>query len=219
MQKFTNLIISFLILIGGYFAYGILLSTIAQLLSVDLSVYKQDGILDLLQSDLSKAFVLIVVFGPIAEEMMFRALINPRHIDLMLFIVIWPVFFLMQFIPLDVHWAIKITFTAIFLFTVTYIVQQLIPKNRTIRVRNWLKQYEFLLLILTSLIFGFVHINNYVEAFTINLALVLLILPRIIAGFMLGYIKLKNESLFWSIFLHAMNNGLAFFFIVFFKGI
>lgn len=218
MQKIKTLISSFFILIGAYMLYGILLSILSHFVpSIDLNTYKQDGILDLLKSNLLRAFILIVVFAPIAEEMMFRTLVRPRHLDIILFLAVWPVFFLVRFVPLDVHWAVKIAFTLIFLFAVTYIGGELLPKNRTITIRNWLNRHKNLLLIITSLIFGFVHITNYVEAFTINLTLFLLILPRIIAGFMLGFVKLKNTSLIWSMLLHAMNNGMAFAFIIFFR--
>ncbi|MEH6406762.1 MAG: CPBP family intramembrane glutamic endopeptidase [Leeuwenhoekiella sp.] len=187
---------------------------------INFNIYKQDGILQLLAQNKLKAFIAIVIFAPIAEEMMFRTLIKPRHIDIVLFMAVWPVFFLLRFVPIDVYWVVKLIFTAVFLFSVTYIGKQLIPEEQTESVRYWLNKFNIPVLVVTSLIFGFVHINNYVEEFTVNLVLFLLIFPRILAGFMLGWIKLKNKNLVWSMALHAMNNGFAFIFIIIFnKGI
>jgi len=55
-----------------------------------------------------------------------------------------------------------------------------------------------------------VHIFNYVEGFELNFVLMLLIFPRIIAGYFFGKIKVENKGLIWPIAMHAMNNGLVF---------
>ena len=61
--------------------------------------------------------------------------------------------------------------------------------------------------ILTAFIFGMVHISNYVDGFQIDLLLFLMIIPRIIAGFFFGKIKIENKSMAWPIAMHAMNNA------------
>ncbi|MGB3774749.1 MAG: CPBP family intramembrane glutamic endopeptidase [Leeuwenhoekiella sp.] len=180
---------------------------------MNTSTYEQTFIKEMLNESPFRAFMMIVLVAPIIEEMMFRTLINPSHTEIVLFLIIWPVFFLLRFIPMNVHWGLKIGFTAIFIFSVTYICQQLIPKEATAGLRSWLLKNNLIFWILTSFIFGFVHVNNYVEHFTLNLALFLLILPRILAGLMLGWVKIKNQNLYWAMALHAMNNGMAFFFI------
>ena len=198
--------------------YGILMTVLPKIISrLDLTIYRQEFIHTMLQDDPFRAFIMIVVFAPIIEEMMFRSLIKPSHIEVVLFLAIWPVFFLVRFIPLDVYWGLKLIFIAIFLFTVVYIGQQLITEEKTERIRQWLTKKNIVLLVITSLLFGFVHINNYVEEFTFNLALFLLILPRIIAGFMMGLVKIRNKQLPWSMALHALNNGFAFTILLLFR--
>ncbi|UJH91251.1 hypothetical protein LZ575_00075 [Antarcticibacterium sp. 1MA-6-2] len=59
-----------------------------------------------------------------------------------------------------------------------------------------------------------VHIFNYVDAFEINVVLVLLIIPRIIAGFFFGKVKIENEGLIWAILMHVMNNGVVTIFLL-----
>jgi len=213
-EKSVILLRSFFYLVGLYLLYGFLFTALHNLLpNLDTSSYEQRFIMEMLTENPLRALIMIVIVAPVIEEMMFRSLLKPSHIELVLFVVIWPVFFLLRFVPLDVHWVLKLTFTGVFLFTAVYIGQQLIPRERTLTVRNWLSRYEFLIWIITSLVFGFVHITNYVDHFTINLALFLLILPRILAGFMIGWVKINNKNLPWAMALHAMNNGMAFFFI------
>lgn len=169
--------------------------------------YEQSALQELLKNNPLKLFVLAVVFAPIIEEMMFRTLIKPSHSDLILLLCSWPLFYLNRFIPADVHWMIKLGFVAIFLLTVFVILKQLIPKEQTVKLRGFLSRFTITILIISSLIFGLVHINNYVEGFMVNAALIVLIIPRIISGFMMGILKIKNEHLGWSMALHAMNNG------------
>tara|TARA_R110002020_G_scaffold171816_3_gene361875 strand:- start:1937 stop:2602 length:666 start_codon:yes stop_codon:yes gene_type:complete len=217
-QKTRFLFKAYFNLFGLYILYAILMAILPKIIpGLDLTIYKQEFIHTMLLDEPLKAFIMIVVFAPIIEEMMFRSLIKPNHIELVLFLAIWPVFFLTRFIPLDVYWWLKLIFIAIFLFTVVYIGQQIIPKEKTEKIRGWLTKRNSILLILTSLLFGFVHINNYVEEFTFNLALFLLILPRIIAGFMMGLVKIRNKYLPWSIALHALNNGFAFAILLLFR--
>ena len=88
-------------------------------------------------------------------------------------------------------------------------------KERTEKVRIILSDYKIPALIITSLIFGLVHINNYVETFVIDIALFMLIVPRIISGAMMAWVKLKNKHLGWSIALHALNNGVVIVLMIF----
>jgi membrane protease YdiL (CAAX protease family) len=169
--------------------------------------YKQEFLNLLLKENPLQLFILAVIFAPIIEEMMFRTLIKPSHTDIILLLCSWPLFYINGFLPDDVHWAIKTGFIALCLVLQFYIVHQLIPAERTIKLRGFLTKYYIPVLIVSSLLFGLVHINNYVDGFMINAALVLLIVPRILSGFMMGMIKIKNEGIGWSMGLHAMNNG------------
>ncbi|WP_339848584.1 CPBP family intramembrane glutamic endopeptidase [uncultured Dokdonia sp.] len=172
---------------------------------------------ELLKNNPLKLFVLAVIFAPIIEEMMFRTLIKPSHSDIILLLCSWPLFYSNKFIPADVHWVIKLGFIAIFLFTVFTILKQLIPEQRTLKLRNFLSRHAMVVLIVSSLLFGMVHINNYVDTFALNAALIALIIPRIISGFMMGLLKIKNENIAWPMALHAMNNGFVIIILIFSK--
>lgn len=169
--------------------------------------YEDTTLKELSQNNPFKLFVLACIFAPIVEEMMFRTLIKPRHTDIILCICSWPVFIGLRFLPRDIHWGIVLAFAGVLLFVLFYILKHLITETGTQRLRAFLDKRTTLVLIIASLVFGLVHINNYVNGFVINLALLMLIVPRVISGFMMGWIKIKNQGLIWSMGLHFMNNA------------
>ncbi len=215
-QKLKTLYSSYFKLWGWYLLFGIVFIILTKFYpEIKNEAYEQTFLKDLLDDNPLQLFVLGVVFAPIIEEMMFRTLIRPSHNDIILLLCSWPIFYVNRFIPVDVHWLLKLGFIAIFLFTTFYILRQLIPEERTEKVRIILSDYKIPALIITSLIFGLVHINNYVETFVIDIALFMLIVPRIISGAMMGWVKLKNKHLGWSIALHALNNGVVIVLMIF----
>lgn len=169
--------------------------------------YEDTTLKKLVQENPFKLFILACIFAPILEEMMFRTLIKPNHNHLILFICSWPVFIGLRFFPKDIHWGVILAFAAVLLFVLFYILKHLIIKTMTQRLRAFLHRHVTVVLIIVSLIFGLVHINNYVDNFVINLTLITLIVPRIISGFWMGWVKIKNEGLIWSMVLHFMNNA------------
>lgn len=207
-QKTILLFKTFLKMWGLYILFFIVTGILSIWLpELKAEAYKDSTLNDLIQNNPFKLFILACIFAPIVEEMMFRTLIKPTHNDIILFISSWPVFIGLRFLPGNIHWGIVLAFGAVLLFTFYYILKHLITENKTQRLRNVLHKYLTIILIIVSIVFGLVHINNYVDNFVINLALFTLIVPRIISGFMMGWIKIKNQGLIWSMGLHFMNNA------------
>ena len=77
------------------------------------------------------------------------------------------------------------------------------------KMQYYLHKYYRLIWMLSALIFGYVHVWNYVSGFEFNFILFILIFPRIIAGYFFGRLKVQNQQLYWPILLHAMNNGIV----------
>lgn len=197
-------------LLGLYVLFFVALGALSQFYPELMSdKYEQTYLKELLSEKPLQLFILAVILAPIIEEMMFRTLIKPSHSDLILLCCSWPIFYINRFIPVDVHWLLKLAFIATLLFTTFYILRQLITDQKTKRIRHFLSKHYRYVLVVSSLIFGLVHINNYVEDFVINAALVALIVPRVLSGFMLGLIKVKNKHIVWSMSLHAINNGVV----------
>jgi membrane protease YdiL (CAAX protease family) len=75
---------------------------------------------------------------------------------------------------------------------------------------HFISNYFLLFLILTSFVFGLLHLTNYQ---TLDTHTVLKILPRILGGFYLGYIANKY-GIKYSILMHCLNNIIPFLIVI-----
>ncbi|WP_343914785.1 type II CAAX prenyl endopeptidase Rce1 family protein [Aquimarina litoralis] len=180
---------------------------------MDLQKYSQDALLEIIKEDKLKAFLAMVVFAPCIEELMFRTLLKPSYKDIALFLSSWTFFIINIFITLEITWYYSYLIFIIIMIILFYAYLKAIPKSYLDKLIHYLDSNQLITLQLTSVIFGFLHIFNYVDSLTINSILFLLIVPRIIAGHMFGKIKIINNHMIWPILLHAINNGVVFLII------
>ncbi|WP_299261631.1 CPBP family glutamic-type intramembrane protease [uncultured Aquimarina sp.] len=180
---------------------------------MDLQKYSQDSLFEILKDNKLKAFIAMVVFAPIIEELMFRTLLKPKIKELLFFLSSWTLFIIGLFITLELEWYARYLIFIVSIFVIFFIYEQLISKKQLQKFKNFLENHQSITLQVTSITFGFLHIFNYVDSFKIDSVLFLLIVPRIIAGHMFGKLKIENEHIIWPILLHAINNGVVFFII------
>ncbi|MBW1298640.1 CPBP family glutamic-type intramembrane protease [Aquimarina litoralis] len=177
---------------------------------LDLQKYSQDSLFDVLKENKLKAFLAMVVFAPIIEELMFRTLVKPTSKDLILFVSSWGFFIIGLFVSIDLEWYYKYIISILILAFLFFVFKRIIPTVYLHQATTFLNKHQITTLQITSIIFGFLHIFNYVDSLTLNSILFLLIVPRIIAGHMFGKIKIENNHMIWPILLHAINNGVVF---------
>ncbi|MFD2564836.1 CPBP family glutamic-type intramembrane protease [Aquimarina rubra] len=166
-----------------------------------------------MKKDKLKAFLAMIVFAPIIEELMFRTLLKPKTKDLLLFLSSWTLFILGVFITSELVWYYRYLILILAIFLLYFSYSKVIPKQYLEKIKTYLNRYQVITLQITSVTFGFLHIFNYVDSFRIDSILFLLIVPRIIAGHIFGKIKIENNHIIWPILLHAMNNGVVFLII------
>lgn len=176
---------------------------------LDFQKYEQFEILKILEENPIQFIFLAAVAAPVLEESIFRSVLKPSPSSLKLFICAILYIIGSLFIPEDAHWALKYVLVFGSLFFCYYALGELIPKRYYQIACFWLFKYYLLIWIAGSIIFGFVHIYNYVDSFQLDLVLIMMIFPRIIAGFFFGKIKLENKSMIWPILLHSMNNSMV----------
>lgn len=181
---------------------------------LELQDYQQTELHRLLEESPVQFVIMAVVVAPVLEEGMFRSLVKPSADELIFFICCWLWLIVPGFIPAEVNWVVKFAFLIPFILLIFIFLREFIPGIWQERICRVAETYYLPIWGITSVIFGMVHIFNYVEGFEINFALVLLIFPRIIAGFFFGKIKLENGSLVWPMALHAMNNGAVVLFLI-----
>ncbi len=181
---------------------------------IDLNSYEQTDLNRLLEEEPLRLMFLAVILAPLIEEGMFRTLIIPSPNELIFFICTWLLVISLAIIPEDVYWMIKYGFLILLIILSFIFLKEFIPLKWQRSLCAFLGKYYKIIWALTAVVFGMVHIFNYVEGFELNFVLVLLIFPRIIAGYFFGKIKVENKSLIWPIAMHAMNNGLVFVFLL-----
>ncbi len=206
--RIKNLLRNYGWMFGVYFVFFTLLGILQFIFpDLDLLKYQQSDLNLLISEDPLKFALLAVIVAPILEEGMFRTLIKPTPKEFIYFLCSWILVGTAVFIPLDVHWALKFGFLVLFITLIYLFLKELIPLQFQYKACRILNKNYILLWVVTAIIFGLVHIFNYVDGFELNLLLFLMIVPRIIAGYYFGKIKIENKSMVWPIAMHAMNNA------------
>jgi len=182
--------------------------------NLDLQKYEQMEILEILKESPLKFIFLAAIAAPIIEESIFRSLLKPSATSLKIFICAILYIIGIVLIPEEAHWTLKYLLVLGVIALVYYALGELISPRFYKIVCYWMHRYYFLIWIGGAIIFGLVHIFNYVESFQMDLVLFIMIFPRIIAGYFFGKIKLENKGMIWPILMHSMNNSLVILIIL-----
>ncbi|MCM8570557.1 CPBP family glutamic-type intramembrane protease [Gramella jeungdoensis] len=214
-DKVKNLLRNFTLMIACYFLFFMLLRVIdIFVFGLDFNKYEQIEIFETLKEQPWKFVFLAVIAAPVIEESIFRSLIKPSVNSLKLFLC--AVFYMIgiALMPEEGHWALRYSLLFGIIILAYYAISELIPPRIFLKVSSWLNKYYLLIWILGAIVFGFVHIFNYVETFQMDLVLFMMIFPRIIAGFFFGKIKIENQGMIWPILMHSMNNSIVLIFLL-----
>ncbi|MCC4230657.1 CPBP family glutamic-type intramembrane protease [Zunongwangia profunda] len=176
---------------------------------LDFDRYQQTEIYEMMTNNPLVFFILAVIIAPIIEECLFRSLIKPSQNEILVFICSWILFISLPFIPAKANFILKYSLLLLSVFIIFLFLKSIIPEKKMKKMQYYLHKYYRLIWMLSALIFGYVHVWNYVSGFEFNFILFILIFPRIIAGYFFGRLKVQNQQLYWPILLHAMNNGIV----------
>ena len=214
ITRSKTLLSSYFLLFGLYILYFICVGLLSNILpELDLKKYSQDALFEMIKDNKLKAFFAMVVSAPVIEEFMFRTLLKPSKNDLTLFCSSWSLFLIGLIMPIHQEWYYKYCISLSIFLLLFIIYYKTIPTHTFKKIGTYLTQKQIWVLQITAVVFGFLHIFNYVDSFMIDNVLFLMIVPRIIAGHIFGRIKIENKHIIWPILLHAMNNGVVFLII------
>tara|TARA_R100000789_G_scaffold96993_1_gene99128 strand:+ start:175 stop:849 length:675 start_codon:yes stop_codon:yes gene_type:complete len=213
-QKTFNLIGNYGWLIFSYFLFFAFMSFLsASFPQLDMEKYRQTELFKMFGESPVKFILMAVIVAPILEEAMFRTLIKPSKNELYLFICAWFLVISSAFFPIEVNWILKYIFLALCGILLFIFLKNIFPKPAIRLIQKLLLKYYKPVWFATAIIFGLVHIYNYVDIFNIDMVLFLLIFPRILAGFFFGKVKIENSGLIWPILMHSMNNSIVVVFM------
>lgn len=191
------------------FLLGILLAAFLGVIILGL------GKLDLTSSDKSKVqdfinhypkwivFVIVVFFSPIVEELFFRLHLRLTekymHIN---FIIIISGVLLLLLPAVEVNY-IKISILALgVILLLIYFIKK--AKFNQFILTIWNRNYFYVFYISVAS-FGLLHITNYNPKLITFLLLPILVLPQLILGLFIGYIRLRL-GFFWGCIFHVFHN-------------
>ena len=148
-------------------------------------------------------FFLAVVFAPILEELIFRFPLKYRRgaIALAVLCVIAVLTNILQLIGLQMYQAMLLS-GGVGLAIVLLLIMKL---NQRQKLDSFSKRYYPFFFYMAALFFAFAHIFNYELEFDQLWMGPFLVLPQLILGLMLGYVRVKY-GLWASMMAHAMNN-------------
>lgn len=206
-QKGEEIIWSeFVLLIFRYFLFAIGLCFCVGVLSM---IFEFENILS--NIPLKVMFIRGVLIAPIAEESFFRLLLKPRLKNLIAFSVV--MFPIMGYLLWTENYNVFTIIILVELFILLVIVRRKIYLFRL--QRKFIKYFPFFFYF-SILSFGFSHIFNFTFS-KINFWIIffspVLVLPQIIMGSFLGYIRIKYGFIY-SVLFHTLINGILTVFMV-----
>ena len=215
-QKFRRL----LVCLGLYFLVIITLGLFITLynkllitqLNLDFAVRIKKNFQNVTGGSNLKMFILLVLLGPVIEELLFRGWFNFKKAFIALATAILFMFILAGVSgtsfytqPIDGSFWTRVVISV----AAGAIVHLLGPTSqlKALGRQHFSKFYYG-----SSTIFALVHLANYIPLSPLEFLLSLpLITPQLSLGLLFGYIRVKN-GLFWSIALHITVNYIPFLF-------
>lgn len=210
LNKLKNLLRNFVLLVGSYFLFFMILSFLHSLFpGLDLQQYQQSELFEMMEKSPFKFFFLAAIMAPILEESIFRSLVKPSPANIKLFLCAVLYIIGLTIITEKGYWILRYILIFITLGLFYYAMGELIPQQYFFKISSFLGKWYVPIWIIGAIVFGVVHVFNYVEGLYFDLVLFILIFPRIIAGFFFGKIKIENKGMLWPILLHSMNNSMV----------
>ena len=152
-----------------------------------------------------QAVVYISIIGPVIEETVFRLPLTFKRQHTA--IAIACVFMLLaRLLPGTAHLSLGyLLVLRVVMFALGYLILiRLLPRNISPG-----KKTRTAVIIASALVFGLMHISNYLPLqWGIFFIYPLYVLPQLIMGWALTYIRFKN-GIFWSIALHCLINSVS----------
>jgi uncharacterized protein len=149
-----------------------------------------------------------IIFVPIFEEILFRLLLKPKFYNFILF------FFLTAGMMIFFFYKSNHKFFFFFLF-LSLLSLVFIQNKRFLRMAQVFVIRHFSLVFYSScILFGFYHITNYSPInYKLILMMPLIVLPQMIGGTFMGFIRIKF-GIIYSILFHAVSNVLPILILI-----
>jgi hypothetical protein len=143
-------------------------------------------------------FLMVTILAPILEELIFRYQLRNHYLAILGYALLAIYFLYKIYSGLTLIICIAVISILVFL-VINYFGNNPFRKHRLIEKIFPTHFY------LTAICFGLVHISNYNHPFAYGFPIVLLVLPQMFLGFVLGYVRIRF-GISKSIMMHAAYN-------------
>ncbi len=145
-----------------------------------------------------------IILAPIAEEFIFRYFLNKFQDSC------WFVLVNIYIILYNLLWLQSTSFEVVALLSVVVVAMVLKSKFRNdksfqFRAYRWFTRNYYLFFYLSALGFGLIHLGNHQFSRERLVLPVVLVLPQVFGGLILGYLRVRY-GIRWSILFHMLNN-------------
>ena len=143
-------------------------------------------------------FFTVTIFAPIVEELIFRYQLKNYYVAILCYALLAIGLFYKVFIGLTLFISVVVV-----LITGTIVIVSFGTNNfkKHAVISKWFPAHFYL----TAICFGLVHISNYNDPFAYGFPIILLVLPQMFIGFILGYVRMRF-GLSKSMMMHAAYN-------------
>ncbi len=159
---------------------------------------------DILKAGLTYAIITVGLIGPLIEE----ALMRYYLISFKWNYAVLPLFFGFLMIALfHIENTIALSIIIVASLLCSRLIYTKIKKSTTFKlrlIRFYINHYGFFFY-LSAITFGVLHISNYQIEHFIPILPILLVLPQIFMGIVLGYIRI-TMGIGWSVAFHCLHN-------------
>ena len=204
-----------------YFAKGILLYFVLQICAlllmflVDDFLIKKMGftsVFKLMMESQKKikgyyGFFLVVILGPLVEELIFRLILVPKRRNIAIFTFVFSFLIINKtYYLIEINWLLLVSLAVSGLLS--FLVFNLLKRNPKIETAIGKRQKTITMV--SVVLFGLLHIAN-IETLHWELALLYPVyaLPQMILGYVSSVQRLKLGFV-WGLFFHSMINLMAF---------
>lgn len=200
-----------LMLIGWLYLILLPISLVLNLL-LNLFVYQGENKVGTLLTENPLWFVMIfgAFIGPLLEETLFRLSLKFKPIYASLTSAVF-VYYLLNIILGYI--SINSIVIPIMLFVFPILVGLIIffiTNAKKESIHHFFERYFKVIFYTFVIMFAFMHITNYTDRLAILLIAPLLVLPQLIVGFLLSYIRMR-QGFGYAVFAHAIYNGVLLF--------
>jgi hypothetical protein len=157
------------------------------------------------ENSITVIIILLILVGPFIEELIFRLPLRFKKANFIPFTLII-LFYAGTLLFVKLHLSLALSIP-LFIALMTLLIFYIFNRNMTEKRDTVLtKNYSFYFYSVTIL-FALFHLSNY--SYTPNLLLFapIVVLPQFFAGFLLGFIRIK-QGFIWGFFLHALHNAI-----------